>query len=607
MFKFTVYRKVNMSRNFFLIILLVCFIAVGGKMVLANEKITTYEEAMRLFQKGDLVAAEKKFQAARLNVSVSDHNQDIDLKLSILSPIKEVMEDLDEKSSNYYDGNKLQSLVNMYDRWQDSQNKWGLGTAVQKDMYGEMLAITKLDKDMEGYFSNIKNTQLAKLANNTANDSTKEEGIYKSLQLIPVSYYGGDSSKIDEIKSAFLNYYNNKLNKLTEANADVSTIVTEGNRQFGMSSQFSIPTDWLEETLNSHFVKVLTEALENKDYAAFAGQASSVKNLSSKMADAKVFPFIEKSKNGLLNKANNFVAINKYEDAIKIFEALTPLEDTAELIANTNLAWDKYEPIRVLKRKYTDKVFSNFANVRNKWGVDSAVAAISADGGVYYGQLKGEEEMAVIDGRLDGATDSSISTSNEVVPDIIKISLQGSMSSSDNPVIFMEAKATERKHRYIAFEVDTQLSSMKKILDEEADNLTVDSKGVLLLDNPVGTGAGELAYYEPDYNGEYRFTEIKVDYVDIQPEDIEQYNGQKVRFSAYVDSLQNDGALVKLSETYNYNTSQYERTYLLLKGQSEFVTYYNYTVIGTFNSYQTITDEDGQSVRVPVVQVEKVE
>ena len=69
MFKFTVYRKVSLSRNFFLLILIGCLVAVSGKMVLAHEKIATYEEALRLFESGELVAAEKEFRAAKLNVS----------------------------------------------------------------------------------------------------------------------------------------------------------------------------------------------------------------------------------------------------------------------------------------------------------------------------------------------------------------------------------------------------------------------------------------------------------------------------------------------------------------------------------------------------------
>jgi hypothetical protein len=129
----------------------------------------------------------------------------------------------------------------------------------------------------------------------------------------------------------------------------------------------------------------------------------------------------------------------------------------------------------------------------------------------------------------------------------------------------------------------------------------------LVVDNPVGQGEGELAYFEPDSSGEYQFSRIKVDYVDIQVTDIANYYGEKVRFTAFADTVQNGGALVTLSETYNNSTGLWEKTYLLLKGDSDFTIYENYTVIGTFNSYENITDENGESVRVPVFQVEKVE
>ena len=67
----------------------------------------------------------------------------------------------------------------------------------------------------------------------------------------------------------------------------------------------------------------------------------------------------------------------------------------------------------------------------------------------------------------------------------------------------------------MAFEVRSE--SIVEILDVEADQLTIESNGVLLVDNPVGTGKGELAYYESGYNGYYQFTKIKVDYIEIKP------------------------------------------------------------------------------------------
>ena len=312
------------------------------------------------------------------------------------------------------------------------------------------------------------------------------------------------------------------------------------------------------------------------------------------MKDAKVFAYIEKSQSDLLSKANKLTASNKYEEAISIYEALKPLEDTEQLIAKANLAWDKYEPIRVLKRLYPDKEFPNFVNARNKWGADSVVAAVSKDGKIYFGRIKGEEAMTVTEGTLTGA------------PVINKLSFQSSYSTSDNPVIFMDAKSSERKHHYLAYEVGT--NSIKSILDVEADNLTVEVKQVLLLDNPVGQGAGELAYFEPGINGEYQFTKIKVDYVDIKFSDIASYYGKKVRFTAYAASKTSSGAaLVILSEGYNYSTGKYEKSYLILKGSENFAIYTNYTVIGVFNSYTTISNENGEQVRVPVFQVEKVE
>ncbi|WP_142354485.1 hypothetical protein [Bacillus sp. AFS031507] len=593
MFKFTVYRKVNMSRNFFLLMLVILLGLVSTKIVLAHEKIDTYNEAVKLFKSGELVAAEEKFHAAKLNVSVTDHNKDINFMLSILSPIREVMEDLDEKAADYNEGNDLDNLIKIYDRWKESEKKWVSGTNVQKDMYGEMVALTKLDTDMKGYFSTIKKENLDKLMNETANDVSEEEEIFTVLNKIPAEYYGSRlSAKTEAIQSSFKNYYAAKINKMVETGT-VSSIIDEGSRQFSALRILSLDSSWLEQTLDSNLLRIVKAAIDKKDYGAFAEAANSIKKLEANMNGADVFAYIEKTTSDLFVKAENLTEANKYEDAISIFEALKPLKDTTESIASANLAWDKYEPIRVLKRLYPGKEFPNVINAKNKWGADSVVAAISKDGGIYFGKLTGEEAMVVTEGSIEGAAS------------INKLAFNSNFSTSNNPVLYIEAKSTERKHHYIAYEVSG--GSMGKILDVEADKLTFESEQVLVVDNPVGQGEGELAYFEPDGSGEYQFSSIKVDYVDIQVTDIANYYGEKVRFTAFADTVQNGGALVTLSETYNNSTGLWEKTYLLLKGDSDFTIYENYTVIGTFNSYEDITDENGESVRVPVFHVEKVE
>ncbi|MEH7306186.1 hypothetical protein [Neobacillus drentensis] len=593
MFKSTLYKKVNWSRNVSLLILTVLLVGVSGKIIMAHEKLRTYKEAVKLYQSGELVAAEEKFRAAKLNVFVTDHNKDIKQKLSILSPIRKAMEEFDNKAANYKKENDLDKLVSIYDSWQESQKKWVSGTSVQKDMYGEMEAMTNLDRDMKGYFSTIKKVNLDKLVHDSINGISEEEEIYTILNKIPAEYYGKRSSaKTKEVQTTFENYYSTKLYKIIE-NGAVSSIVDEGNRQFSALKELSMDSDWLEETLDVNLLRIVTKAMNKKDYAAFADAASTIKKLEGNMNDTKVFVYIEKSTGEALTKAENLTAANQYKDAISIYEALKPLKDTAELVSKANLAWDQYQPIRVLERLYTGKEFSTFVNTSNKFGGDSVVAAISTDGGIYYGQLTGEEAMVVTEGSIEGA------------PAIYKLVFQSSLSSSEHPVLYIDAKSSERKHHYLAYEVSG--GSMVNILDVKADGLTIESNQVLVVDNPVGQGEGELAYFEPDLNGKYQFTKTKETYEEINVENIANYFGKKVRFTAYTDSQLDDGMLVTLSETFNESTEEWKKTYLLLKGYSEFTTYTSYTVSGVFDSYTDINDENGETIRVPVFQVEKVE
>ncbi|EKN71499.1 hypothetical protein BABA_01320 [Neobacillus bataviensis LMG 21833] len=585
--KSTVYKKVIRSQNFFLLLLTILLVLVGGKIILAHEKIADYEEAVRLYQSGNLVGAEKKFRAAKRNLSVIDHNQVINQKLAILSPIREAMEDLDKEAAAYQ--KDLDQLVDTYNRWQENREKWVSGTTIQQDMYGEMLTLTMLDQDFAGYFSESKKTQLDNLQKGDA----EEEEIFASLTKIPAEYYGDGESKTKEIQSVFQDYYSAKIKRLIAKNGSIAETVDEGNRQFALLTKFTMDSSWLQDILDSHLVKVLNASIGNKDYAAFAEQANAIKNLSSNMKDAKVFSVIEKTKGELLNKAKSLVASNKYEEAISLYEALKPLENTEQLITNANLAWDQHEPVRLLKRLYPTKEFTSTVNAKNKWGADMVIAAISKDGGIYFGKRKGEEALTVTEGTLEGA------------PTVTSLNLESSYGSANDPVISIDTKSKERKHHYLAYEV--RLEAMVKILDVEADNVTVESKQLLLVENPAGQGGGELAYYEPDAQGVYRFSKIKIDYVDIQVSEVTNYVGKKVRFTANAAAKANGGALVTLSETYNYTTNRWEKMYVLLKGQSDFTIYKSYTVIGTLNGYEDMTDENGEQIRVPVFTVEKVE
>ena len=584
--KSTVYKKVIKSRNFFLLLLMVLLVLVGGKIILAHEKIAAYEVALKLYQAGDLVAAEKKFRAAKRNLSVTDHNPDINQKLAILSPIRETMENLDKEADAYQ--KDLDQLIEIYNTWQEKRKTWVSGTMIQQDMYGEMLALTRLDRDFAGYFSERKKTELAKLQKGDA----EEVKVFTILTKIPAEYYGDDGAKTKEIQSAFQQYYSDKIKTLIEKKASVAEIVSEGSRQFGMLAKFTMDFSWLQDILDSHLVKILHASISNKDVAAFAEQANTIRNLSAAMKEAKVFSVIEKIKGELLSNAKGLVAANKYEEAISLYEALKLLENTEQLITDANLAWDQHEPIRLLKHLYPTKEFTSVVNAKNKWGADIVIAAISKDGGIYFGKRKGEEALAVTEGTLEGSLT------------ITKLEFDSSYGSANNPVILIDAKSSERKHHYLAYEVRS--GAMVKILDIEADNLTVESKQLLLVENPAGQAGGEPTYFEPDAQGVYRFTKIKVDYVDINVSDISNYTGKKVRFTAYVAGKANGGALVTLSETYNNTTSQLEKTYLLLKGQSEFTIYKNYTVIGTFNGYEDMVGENGEQVRVPVFAVEKL-
>ncbi|MFD2446862.1 hypothetical protein ACFSO7_23255 [Bacillus sp. CGMCC 1.16607] len=587
MLKLTAYKKISLSRNILILILTICLIGVGLKITFAHQKISIYKEAVRLFNSGELISAEERYRKARMNPFVIDHNKEIDQRLSVLSPIRESMLHLDMEAKEANKESNLPSLVEIYNEYQSRKQEWQRATNIHQDMFHEMATKTKIEKDLQKYFKSF-NSHLHASLQESKNQTNQQETIFGDLSLIPAEYYGGEKQKTAEIHHAFITYFQKNLDEMMNGKSFVAT-TKEGKRQFQFLKKFSINTDWLQKILKPYLFSEIQKTFTSEQYELFIKQAVAVKTLESYLKEAEVFSYIDRSVDKLYNKASRMVSESQFEEAIHLYEAIDPLEDTSELVASVEQEWDLHEPLRVLQRQSPGTNFQNHVSGRNNWGADSFIAAISADGIMYFGKQNRGEEMLV--------TSTTIGDTTSVK----HIQFYNELSNNGNPVIYFESDSQSRKHYYQAYEVSD--SSLIKILDIEADGLTMESDHLLLIDNPVGEGEGELAYFEPTYDGVYAFSSVQVDYVDINVADIQSYTGEKVRFNAYIESAEPGWAWVVLSQEYNSLTNEYDTEYLLLRGQFEFENGRSYTIIGTYNGEETITFSDESSSNVPVVDV----
>ena len=593
MFKITVYRKVSFSRNLLILLFLAGLVLVGAKIVLAHQKIATYEEAIKLYKAGDMIAAEAKFRQAKYNFAVTDHNDDINRKLAVLSPIRKMIEEIDQLAGKAKKADKLADLVEQYNKYQKHRKMWLAGTAVQKDMFTEMIKKTKMEGDFKSYFVAFENSLIQDLKGGDP-DSSREEKINDSLYLIPARYFGGEQEKESTIFTAFIDYYTSTLNSM-KGDGVVAPIAIEGARQLDMLDKFAFDPKSIIDYLDAYFLEQLKSSMEKEDVNLFATQAVSIQKLEDDTAAGlTVISYIDSKKAEIMAKAQGLLAKNKYEEAISIYQAIQPLEDTTALVASAELEWDKYEPIRVLKRNNPTIEFTHFVNGRNKFGVDSFVAAISSTGTLYFGTLQGQEPMKTQQTSLPTST-----TINEM-------KFENQLSTMDNPVVLIDAKSTDRKHHYLAYEIIGG-TTLENILNLDADGFTIEAPGRILVDNDDRQGAGELAYYSASsYNSSYSFDKIKKDYVEIYSDEIESYYGQKVGFTETIVANVPGGVIAEIASKYNYETYKYEYKYVLLKGNSSLQVNNSYAIIGTVTGTENITYKN-ETMSVPVVQVEQAQ
>ncbi|WP_043930422.1 hypothetical protein [Bacillus sp. EB01] len=659
-----------MSRNLLLVILAFCLVGVGAKIALAHEKIATFNEAEALYAAGKMRAAEEKFRAAKLNVSVSDHNDAINARLAELSPIRELMEHLDEQAADYVEDGDLAGLVKMEAQFQNYRTKWLKGTAAEVDMLGEMVAFTKIEKDFKAYFAEHIRNLSSRLKGSLLAD--EELTVFDSFSMIPPSYYGGKAKKVSTIEKNFTAYFSEQLEKVLTADTFYPA-VQEGERQFDQLKRFNMESGWLFDKLDGFLLAMLEEPFEKEDYKTFVQRAKDASDLETALKNGEAFAYRTSKLSGLEKMAGQLASNHSYEKAIEIYKALEPMADYSEQIASLEVEWDLHEPVRVLQREYPDEKFVQVLDGRDRFGADSYVAAISEVGMLYFGKVtrtvtqgtvegdwdgngiaNSEEDWdgnGVLDGNEDsdsdgipnsdedingngiqddqedsdsdgvpnseddsGGTDTA-TTSRRVSIDVVtnsdsvplpakKFQFSASYGTGPDPVIYFEADSAERANRYVAY--DIQNESLVKILDIEADSLKIESDGVLLADNPTGEGDGEMVYFSLSMDGYYEFDEILVDYVDIEATELENYKGEKVRFSDTVDMVKDGYGWIRISEEYNDELGYWIADYILVEWD-DLMEYASYTFIGTYKKKATVTDENLEERSFPVFVVEEIE
>ncbi|MBQ4899790.1 hypothetical protein KB559_13145 [Paenibacillus sp. Marseille-P2973] len=561
----------------------VMLILIGLKGYGISQKMAWFDEAERLYAEKDLIQAETWYLKARNNTSIDYREDIISARLKELAPITDMKRQLAELSSQ---GAKATSkgdfdkLMDVYAKLSLLRNTYYTGNGPYSENYREISKSNNVSEKFVSYFAQFKDRFYADMDHNLDTGDYSNESFKWNLLRIPFNFYGDSSKQISELSAKFKTYDARRI-KATASKGLYDTLFAEAKDMLDAYKSHQFEAPWITSTTKELIGSLLEYDLKEENYAAFAKHAKQYKEFANQ-ADpgSSLTEYAEGQIARLMKKAKKMAAQGEYQEAINLYNALSGYQDTGEAVDQVKLAWMAAEPSQLLPIRSEGDSYQHVSGGTDAYGSKIYVTAADETNRIYFGRMNAQEQVQVL-------SNTDI-TSNATIR---QLSIERKLSNKETPVLLVEADSASRNALYALFEV--QDDRIELILWVEADNLTINPDGSLLVENPAGSGEGQIAIYERS-GSYYEFTGVKTVIPEIAPEDIAQYPQKKVRFTCTI------------SAPGEFETTAWAGdNYIVLTGDFQF-SEGPAVITGTFVEYKDIMiNED--LLNVPVVQVDSVE
>ncbi|MGE5704472.1 MAG: hypothetical protein ACM32O_18245, partial [Clostridia bacterium] len=472
------YKKTTLTRNVLLVLFSLALIAVLLKLVFAAREISLVKEAQAYYEKNNLVQAEERYARAAAIDVISYGDPQMRSTLSALTPIRTELESLASQvdaAQAASDFAAMRGIYTSYAKLKQAQQP----NPKEAAFFQTISARLGIENKLSAFFTQEKTRAIALMESNLKKRNYENESFVSKLIAIPDAYYGG--KKDDELTALFKNYDRKKFKDIKE-NRDFAEVVAMTAKSLRTYKQESFQADWLVDLIEQYGKQKLLKESKLSDVADFIEHAKVLEQLRDVLPEASdVFTLITDKIDSFMKYADDFANRNLFERALALYQELGAYTKTGSYIADLEERWLGREPIRLLQKQYPDKTFHNVAQGENKWGASAYMAALADDQTLYYAAKLEDGTVRMLEMPLDRA----LKVKQITVPDAV--------TESDRPVILVEAASANRKSTYIGYEVlQAQLS---KLFEIEADGLSVEKPGTLLLTNAVGDGENHTAPY----------------------------------------------------------------------------------------------------------------
>ncbi|WP_047151073.1 hypothetical protein [Aneurinibacillus tyrosinisolvens] len=482
-------RKTIMIRNVLIVAFLFALAAAGYKLYNTSMKISAYTQAEKYMKQNNMVLAEQYFTKAEENRTIDYKEDRIQQALSALDPVRRIRL-LKEQAMLARETGDFPLLLQAYAGYQEQKQKSGTLDKKNKEMFNQAIKYYTMENSLAKSFAEAKARFVGQMKENIKSKNYDKEDFLLSYFKIPSQYFGGEKKKTQEMQAQLKKYELTKFSYLSSSRKFAETMnKTELTLKIYKENSIAVP--WLLTAVNRFGRSVLEKDLRQNNIADFAEHAKKYEELKEYYPSGSgTLGYIKRTIKSLLAKAKRFATQNSFSKAIDLYEKLKPYQDTSGEIALAQQKWDEQQPVRLLQREFPDKRFTFTTDGKNRWGAKSFVAAISDDSKLYYGSLL-SDGFKTVEGALgEGIVPKTLYTQEKISPEGL-------------PVIVVEAQSDNRASLFAGFEVHE--SDFKQIFAFEADSFYMESPGVMVVNNPAGEGAGQLAYYEP-LDGEYKFS-----------------------------------------------------------------------------------------------------
>ncbi|MCR8644707.1 hypothetical protein NV379_18800 [Paenibacillus sp. N1-5-1-14] len=535
----SMYRRSNLYRILALIVLILMLGLAGYKCYYSFLKINLYNQAAEQHAAGNILEAEDRYLEAS-NMRLFDYkNQEITDALEVLRPVTELKRgfmalDADLKAATQV--NDVQSLVKVHNHYQTTKGSYTSKDEASRKLFEESEALYKIEAQLKESFTNVKAALMKQIKTNVSTKTFDSDTPILYLWQIPTAFFTNEKAKKKELTDASKAYDDARLDNLAQAKS-FEEIINEVARIRSLYNTNEIQAEWLLPKLESYIQRTLAAQLKQNDLKTFIINAKKYQSSPAIFnTKSKVNTYIQTSIRSQFTRAEQLVSSKKFAEAIELYGILDSYQSTSEEVRKVEEHSLESDPNQLLRKATSsDAIFSKVTSMKGTNGVKMVAFGIADNQTLIMARLLG-------DGSIDKAE-----TSINGITNIQSLQFTNQLGMSNFPVLLLEAKGSNRKSRFIAYEVVS--TTLRIILDIEADGYTQDRQGVLIVDNPIGEGAGRQAYYEYlEVENRYVFSHAVSAVQDVTAGQLPSLlTGSTVRLSCEITSVNGSIAYVQTS------------------------------------------------------------